>query len=417
MRILGLILLCVLLCACDSGGVSVDELPKYAFETEEEAGYEYVWLDDEVPEDFDPSRDYLYLKFDLDDTWRYRVNPYSLRATSLCVDPLCTHEESACPYYGVKYISSDIVSRGDVIYFVGGQYATVMGFNGTSYVEMEAPKSGINAYNIVSGELTELVNHSEFCDSLLDFDLAVYEDWLYYYCEAPKVDERGNEIFEEDGDYVTETRLYRLALDGKSKPEDLGLYLGYTELIVENGYIWNYYGFFNESEFWRDVDQNAVVLTDLNNENPTVIPNMTEPVDDADGYQLAFDGSRMLLYTGDLAEPHVYISDEAILYYSDGWIWTTEILQEQWEEHGKIKTTQAGVAVTKKNIFTGETVVIENPPLPEDGLYLDAAAVVDGRYVIYCVYGMNPKWNSSAYAKLYYLRYDVETGEVYPIYP
>ena len=91
-------------------------------------------------------------------------------------------------------------------------------------------------------------------------------------------------------------------------------------------------------------------------------------------------------------------------------------MDEEWEENGVIKSKQTDVTVVRKNILTDEAEIIENPPVPKDAVYLDAAAVVDGRYVIYTVYGTHPA-ASGALAKLYYLRLDTESGEVYPIYP
>lgn len=412
------ILLC-LLCA----GCSRDELPYFEY-TEPEPIYDYVWLDDELPGDFDPASDYLYLNFAIgDDTRVLRINPYTLRTTELCADPLCDHNNDlTCPYSGM---SPRFVITGNTLYHAGWQYAKVMAYDGTGYVEMDGSAVGLNRYDLQTGILTELVHHSEFARLIaLDIDFAAADGYLYYYAEAATYDDAGTEILEEDGDPVTETRLYRIKLNGKSAPEDLGLYLGYTNLILADGYIWNYYGFFNESDFWKDIPQDAWVLTDPENENPVVIPEVKELIaDDADGYHLADcadlegTGSHFLLYTGDEAERHVYRSDDEILYYADGWSWTAETVQEEWEEGGVIRSRQTGLVMRKTNLFTGESEEILLPDCPPDAGYMNTAAVVDGRYVILAVHGVVNRQISNRSGVGYYLRYDTETGESLPIYP
>ncbi|MBQ8332409.1 MAG: hypothetical protein IJX93_01390 [Clostridia bacterium] len=417
-----LLLLGMMLCACDSG-LSAEELPYFEY-TETETVYDYVWLDDELPADFDPESDYLYLSFSVgEDTRVRRINPYTLRTTELCADPLCGHNDLlTCPYGGM---SSRFVITGEVLYSTGRQYAKVMGYNGTGYVEMDGSALGVNRYDLKTGTLTELVHHESMTRlNMLDIDFAAADGYLYYYAEAPAYDDAGTEIREDDGDLVTETHLYRMKLNGKNVPEDLGLYLGYTNLIIADGQIWNYYGFFNESAYWKDVPQEAWVLTDLENENPVVIPEVKVPLtDDADGYHLAEcadmygTGSHFLLYTGEAAETHVYRSDEEILYYADGWIWTAETLQEEWEEGGVIRSRQTGLVMNKTNIFTGERESVALPECPPDAGFMNAAAVVDGRYVILAVHGVVNRNISNTSGVGYYLRYDTETGESLPIYP
>ena len=414
MKTLWMIIIGFMLCSC--GGVH--ELPEFEY-TPEVKEYEYVWLDDEVPDDFDPSADYLYLDFDYEEnTWTCRVNPYSLRVNLLCADPLCFHEiERSCPYYGVGFIHGDVVSDGENLIYIGNQHAVVEGYNGyTGKIEkMDSRRLGLNLYDVTSGKLTELVNHKEFFSEPFDSDIAYSDGWVYYYCEVPVYD-GNNRITDENGKTATETRLFRIPSSGKSKAEDLGLYMGYTELIVRDGYIWNYNGFFNESDIWEGADQNSIVRTDLNNQNPVIVPCRDKPVDDIGGYWLPYDGAMFLIYTGGNAEVHSLRSDAPILYYGDGFLWTKETLEEQWEENGVIKSRQIGTSVVKKELLTDEGTAAENPEVPEDGLYLDAAAVVDGRYVIYTVYGEHSS-AAGAFAKLYYLRLDTSNGEIYPIYP
>ncbi len=413
------ILLCLILCGCKSG-----ELPYFEY-TETESSFDYIWLDDNMPEDFEPESDYLYLNFALrDDTRVLRVNPYTLRTTELCADPLCDHANRlGCPYFGM---SSRMIIREDVLYSTGEQYAKVMGYDGTGYAEMDSSETGLNAYNLKTGEMCELVHHSIMCQPVIpiDIDFAAADGYLYYYAEFPTYNAGGTELREEDGDLVTETRLYRVKLNGSGKPEDLGLYLGYTNLIIEDGYIWNYYGYFNESDSWKDIPKEAWVLTDLNNENPVVIPEVKEPfAEDPDGYRLAdcrnvsSTGSMFLLYTGAEAERHVYRSDDEILYYKDGWIWTAEVLQEEWTEGGVIRSRQTGLRLQKTNIITGESMEIALPDCPSDAGYLEAAAVVDGRYVILAVHGAVNRQFSNMSGTGYYLRHDIETEETLPIYP
>ena len=414
MKVLWMIMIGLMLYSCGE----VHKLPEFEY-TPEVKEYEYVWLDDEVPADFDPAGDYLYLDFDMDgDTWTCRVNPYSLRVSLLCADPLCFHKgERSCPYYGVGFIHGDVVSDGKNLFYVGNQHTVVMGYNGYTgkMEEMDSRLLGLNSYHPESGKLTELVNHKDFFREPFDIDVAYADGWVYYYCEVP-VRADGVEIQDENGKTVTETRLFRIQGDGKGKAEDLGLYMGYTELIVRDGFIWNYYGFLNESDVWEGVNQDNVIRTDLNNQNPAIIPCYEQPVDDIGGYWLPYSGAMFLIYNGGNAEAHILRSDEPILYYDEGFIWTNEALEEQWEENGVIKSKQTDVTVVRKNIQTGEAERIENPPVPKDAVYLDAAAVVGGRYIIYTVYDTHPA-ASGAFAKLYYLRLDTENSEVYPIYP
>ena len=419
MKKLVVIWLSLLLCACDSG-LSAGELPYFEY-TETEPAYEYVWLDDEIPEDFDPETDYLYLNFALGkDTRVLRINPYTLRTTELCADPLCDHgNRLGCPCFG---LSPRMIVREDILYSTGQQYAKVMGYNGETWAEMDGSRMGLTAYHLKTGEMRTLVHHDTMCQPVLaiDIDFAYADGYLYYYAEEMTYDDEGKEIREEDGDPVTETHLYRVKMKGNSAAEDLGLYQGYTNLIIEDGCIWNYYGFFNESGIWQDIPQDSWVLTDLDNENPAVIPEVKTPlVNDPDGYCLADcrdadgTGSVFLLYTGEEAERHVYRSDEEILYYGDGWIWTAEELQEQWTEGGVIRSRPTGLAMRKTDIFTGKSEEITMPDCPGDAGYLSAAAVVDGRYVILAVHGAI----SIAGAAGYYLRYDTATGATLPIYP
>ncbi|MBQ4353735.1 MAG: hypothetical protein IJC71_02460 [Clostridia bacterium] len=417
MKQLWIVIIAFFLCACDAG-VPIHELPEYTYIPEEKV-YEYTWLDDEVPADFDPSSDYLYLDFDFDgNTWTCRVNPYSLRSTLLCTDQLCSHlHEVSCPYYCSSFIYGDVVSDGENIFLLSNQHTVVDVYDHTAdkMKKMDAPALGLNAYHIPSGKLTELVNHNDFFSNPFSIDIALSDGWIYYYSEAPVYDD-GTEKKDEDGDTVTETRLFRIRSDGKGSAEDLGLYMGYTELIVRDGYIWNYYGFFNESPFWENVGNDDVVRTDLCNRNPVVIPCYEKAVDDPGGYWLPYEGAMFLVYTGEKAETHIIRSNDAILYYDSGFIWTKEILEEQWEERGVIKGRQVGVVVAKKDMMSGDTEIIENPPVPEDALYIDVAAVVDGRYVIYTSYDVHPE-AGGAFAKLYYLRLDTASGDVLPIYP
>ena len=425
MKKLMVIFLCLLLWGCDSG-LSAGELLYFEY-TETAPVFEYVWRDEELPDDFDPNSDFLYLNFSVgDDTRVLRINPYTLRTSELCMDPLCDHENRlGCPYFGM---GSDYIIWDDVLYFVGEQYAKVVGYDGYigQYREMDGSETGLNRYNFKSGEMNELVHHSDMCQPVIgmDMDFAFAEGYLYYYAESPDYDETGAEIREEDGDPVTETHLYRVKMSGKGRPEDLGLYLGYAELLIEDGAIWNYYGHFNESDFWKDVPENSWVLTDLNNENPVVIPEVREPlVDDPDGYRLADcadvygTGSLFLLYTGEQAQRHVYRSQKEIMYYADGWVWTAEPIQEEWTDGGVIRSRQTGAAVRKTNIFTGESEKIPMPDCPLDAGYLNVSAVVDGRYLICAVHGVVNYQISNGSGVGYYLRHDTVTGETLPIYP
>lgn len=396
-------ILCILLPSCGRHALyfpDVDYSPVTPAETELLPGIEPVYTDELVPEKYEPMRDDLVLPFSIGDMeCHYLVNPYSTRTVRLCHDPLCTHDtdSASCP---------EIFLRRPILYW-NGKYL----FSGADRAEVDWYESdgnggwivtqksvwyggrGIIRYDPLTLERKAVLKAESRALHKYDIeDMALYGDDLYYY---DRVQTEDNEI---------RHRLYRLNLK-TGKTADLGEYLGYRFLIVQAGYIWNYYGFLglNDSPLWEEA-ADYWIRCGLDNDNPEKIPVRHELCGDMDGYILPRTDPdanlRYLLYVGDRGEPHVYETGRRILNWNNGAAVESDLNEDDREV-----------------LFFHDYRTGEERKIPEDwaGEYADwiptVACVYADRYAIYAMHETRYEYRASYGRVRFYVRVDIFTGE------
>lgn len=404
-----IILACLMLSSCNdnSGMIHID--PSSVPKTEEtEKQYDRIFSDELVPEDFSPE-DYIYLQMPLGkgDSTLMRVNPYSARVTRLCSDPLCTHEQIAeCPEYYINLRQSAVNYSDGALYYSGGKegITSVYDYELERMVDVEVCiGKGLVKLDIQSGNKTMLLEPEDRYDSFWHINEAVlYENYLYY-CDDAENDSR------EDST-ERRTNLFRVDLN-TDKIEDLGEFLGRVRLVAADGLIWNFEGNINgqNNPLWED-EGSYCIVTDLENKNPQKIPVYTTPVDDADGYIMAtsdrtyfHSGSFYLLYVGEEYERHVFLFNEFILGYKDGIIYYSDVSDQLY--------------IRAYDIITCETeTVIDKVPTPDDAEYVRINMIYKNKFAIYEVLDDPSKYNSVG-ELLYYMRIDMDSGEIAYIYP
>ena len=405
--ILCLFVLCVLLVSCGRHTLyypDVDFTPTPTAETELLPGIEPVYTDGLVPEGYEPFKDDLVLPFSLGETiYHYLVNPYSARTVRFCHDPLCTHEPDppGCPEI---FLYGPILCWDGKFFFSGADRAEVDwyepdGNGGWIVTRKTVPYGGrgIIRYDPLTLERKAVLKAEDRAIYKYDIpDMVLYGDDLYYY---DRVQAEDNKVRQH---------LYRLNLK-TGKAADLGEYLGYRFLIVQAGYIWNYYGFLglNDSPLWEDA-ADYFVRCDLDNRNPEKIPVRKELGGDIDGYILPRTDPdshlRYLLYVGDRDEPHVYETRREILSWEDG---IAVELDTDEDEKG---------ILFRHDYRTGEDRQISEDWAGEYKDFLPTVTCVyANRYAIYAMHETRYDYRASYGRVRFYVRVDIFTGECVPI--
>lgn len=367
--------------------------------------YERIYYDDDISEDFDPANDYLYLTNPLisNTPSLMRVNPYSCRTNYICTDPLCNHDSSECPMYMYSSMTP-FLSYNNRLYYCRGTDGWVDGFNGYTNQYEKMPGNvgyGIAEYDLTTKKITYLLDCEDRYEAMMSIEsMVIYGNRLYY--TDPVEDSNVSRGYK--------TILFYIDLD-TGKIHNLGDYLGYGDIIISGGYIWNRAGFLtgNENPLW-DEKPDKILITDLENQNPRWVDIYDTPVDDVDGYAYVADetnGALYLPYCGSEYPIHVYKFPgypEYIKAYSDGKIYYAVL-------------SNSDILYTY-NLITGETeVVIDTSKitLPEEIHYVRLWCVYKTKYAIYECLGA-PSTYSSVGKLYYYMRIDLETGGIAYIY-
>lgn len=369
--------------------------------------FEAVYTDELVPEGYVPLRDDVVLYFDIGDVGTYYlVNPYSARVTLLCRDPLCSHDNMAfdCPlyFYAQDWNAGPEFWNGELFY-CGGDTGLIEYYDGSPYKIVQTV--GFNGFGIVryrpdTLEKGILLHAEDRADGKRRVEsITVYENSLYYK----------DWVVTEDGG--KKQHLCRMDLESEMT-EDLGEYLGYTNIIVNAGYIWNYYGFLNpnDSPLWeRNADY--WIRCDLDNRNPERIPVRHELCGDLEGYVLPREipevilAMRYLLYMGDRDEPHVVEFDRQLFSWTNG-----TALEFDAADNGMGD-------LFLHDYRTGEEKQMLAGWEPDDADRTPTySSIVDGRFVFFAMHDPPRGRNSSGRIR-YYIRADLETGETVRVLP
>ena len=101
----------------------------------------------------------------------FKLNVKTLSISSVCVDPVCTHDSAQCPMYNVY----DINQIGDMLYF-------------NSYLE----NRGIIGYDLKTGNTKNVLEYDRKNPDDNPFCIAVAGKYIFYQCQRLKVNEDGS---------------------------------------------------------------------------------------------------------------------------------------------------------------------------------------------------------------------------------
>ncbi|MBR4742713.1 MAG: hypothetical protein IK082_00770 [Oscillospiraceae bacterium] len=104
--------------------------------------------------------------FPLSDSARepIKINPVSGTVTYVCIDPLCMHDSSDCPLYGIHTAAV----CGNRMFYVSGELSAAQNGERNGHCE-------VREYNMENGEITKLASYSD--DIML---LGAYRNSVYY---------------------------------------------------------------------------------------------------------------------------------------------------------------------------------------------------------------------------------------------